>query len=497
MHEKNKTKPRKKVLSDPENAGYVPPQSIEIEESVLGAVLLESTALDGVISDFSEKLFYKEENQLIARAILTLYKQSKPIDMLTVLQELKRNNHLELIGGNQTVIRLTDRIASASNIYSYVKILQEHSLRRSIILTCSQAMKKAYDNHEDSFDTYNELQVNLDGELKELVHYEVQSVGSVHEQILSESIMICSTGAKSGVESGLAMVDNLTSGWQKSDLIILAGRSGMGKTSGAISFILFPAIEQKKAVAIFSCEMSKAQLVSRMQSSLSGVNVSKIVKKQLDLDEIYVIKKECESLLTAPIFIDDTPAISLLELKSKARKLKKENNIEIIIIDYLQLMRSGLNLSNREQEVAEISKGLKALAKELDIPIIALSQLSRQVENRAGTDKKPQLSDLRESGQIEQDADMVLFCYRPEYYGIETYEIGNETFETRGLFMLIVAKHRNGELGEIPLKFLHEQTKLVNHPYKNYVPPEPQKREQSTPQSNNQDFLNQTNEPAF
>jgi len=253
----------------------------------------------------------------------------------------------------------------------------------------------------------------------------------------------------------------------------------MGKTAWAVSMIMNPAIQDKRAVAIFSLEMSKEQLVSRMQSNLSEINVSKIVKKQLNMDEIKAIQRNCTPLDNAPIYIDDTPNISLIELKSKARKLVKENKVELIVIDYLQLMRSGRNINSREQEIAEISRGLKGLAKELDIPVIALSQLSRNVEGRG--DKKPMLSDLRESGQIEQDADMVIFCYRPEYYGIQQYEVGSETFPSNGLFMLLVSKHRNGELGEIPLRFIHEQTKLTNHQFgfgnsefsNTFVPPNP------------------------
>jgi replicative DNA helicase len=258
------------------------------------------------------------------------------------------------------------------------------------------------------------------------------------------------------------MLDNVTNGWQKSDLVILAGRPGMGKTSAVVSMAIHPAVFQDIPVAIFSLEMSSEQLVSRMQSSFSEVNVSKIVKKQLTEDEIIQIERKTENLRDAPIYIDDTPNISILELKGKVRKLVKENNVQLVVIDYLQLMRSGLKTQSRELEISEISRGLKSLAKELSIPVIALSQLSRSVEQRGG-DKKPLLSDLRESGAIEQDADMVLFCYRPEYYEIENYEVGNQSFETKGLFMLLISKHRNGELGEIPLRFIHEQTKIVNY----------------------------------
>jgi replicative DNA helicase len=288
----------------------------------------------------------------------------------------------------------------------------------------------------------------------------LKNINEIHYEILSRNINVLEKGIKSGVPSGFRLLDNVTNGWQPSDLIILAGRPSMGKTAAAISMIIHPAIEEKKPVAIFSLEMSNFQIGSRIQSYISGVNVSKIVKGQVNMDEIRQITSTCVSLEKSPLFIDDTPNISLIELKSKARKLVKDNGVQLIVIDYLQLMRSGMDVQNREQEIAEISKGLKSLAKELNIPVIALSQLSRGVESRS--DKKPMLSDLRESGQIEQDADMVIFCFRPEYYGIDTYEIGTEVFQSFGLMMLIIAKHRNGELGEIPLKFVHEQAKIEN-----------------------------------
>ena len=316
---------------------------------------------------------------------------------------------------------------------------------------------------------FNETQGELDNALKNVVNYEIKSAGEIHDDILRKSFAMLDTKQKSGVATGLNALDNVTNGWQESDLIIIAGRPAMGKTAVAISMLMHPSLELNNAVAIFSLEMSNEQLVSRMQSLLSGINVSKIVKKQLTNDEINQISIKAGGLNKSKIFVDDTPNISLLDLKGKARKLKKEHDIKLLVIDYLQLMRSGLKISNREQEIAEISRGLKGLAKELNIPVIALSQLSRSVESRS--DKKPMLQDLRESGQIEQDADMVLFCYRPEYYHIDQYEVDGRTFEAHGLFMLIIAKHRNGELGEIPLRFIHEQTKITNHSISNDFTP--------------------------
>jgi len=445
--------------------GQLAPQEIELEESVLGTILLEGGILNKYISEFTPNLFYLEKNKHIAEVISELYVEQTGVDMLTVIQKLKKNGTLEKVGGAFYVTTLTTRVASSAHFEYHLRILQQEALKRNIIQVCSAGVRKAFDTQEDIFDVFQELQTGIDGALKAVMHYEVKKVKEIHNQIIAESLDISSKGTKSGVPTGLRMIDNLTNGWQKSDLIVIAGRPSMGKTAAAVSMCLYPSIVMGIPVAIFSLEMSNQQLVSRMQSHISGVNVSKIVKKQLLVSEIEEITLTCIDLNTAPIYIDDTPNISLLELKGKSRKLVKDNEVKMIVVDYLQLMKSGLNISNREQEIAEISRGLKGLAKELNIPVIALSQLSRGVESR--NDKKPMLSDLRESGQIEQDADMVLFCFRPEYYGIEQYEVGSETFDTKGLFMFLIAKHRNGELGEVPLKFIHEQTKLINHPFNN------------------------------
>lgn len=439
------------------------PNVIEVEKVVLGALLLDKTAIDRIASDFSPNLFYDEKNKLIAQSIIELFRTSKPIDLVTVHNHLKEKNNVDKAGGVVYISQLTNNVSSSSNIEYHTRLLQQEALRRNLIEIGTKATSKSLDPTQDIFEVFNDTQNNLDDALKKVINYEIKNAGDVHDDILLKSLEMLQTGAKSGVPTGLRLLDNVTNGWQSSDLIILAGRPAMGKTAAAISMCIYPAIEKKESVAIFSLEMSNEQLVSRMQSFLSGVNVSKIVKKQLNMDEIDTIGQKAIALKTAPIFIDDTPNISLLDLKGKARKLKKEQNIKLVVVDYLQLMRSGLKSSSREQEIAEISRGLKGLAKELNIPVIALSQLSRGVEMRG--DKKPMLQDLRESGQIEQDADMVLFCYRPEYYGIDTYEVGNQTFDADNLFMLIIAKHRNGELGEIPLTFIGEQTKLTNHEF--------------------------------
>ena len=435
----------------------LPPSTADIEGVILGTIILDKDIIHSYIQDFNDSLFFSVVNKEIANAILCLYQKNIGIDLLTLVQEMRKTNSKVDV---RYISSLTNRVASTTNFEFHFKILQEDALKRSLIQVCGNSLRKSFENNEDVFKLYSSTQLELDNAIKNVVTYQVEKVGRVHNQILKQSYECLSTGQKSGVETGLKMLDNVTNGWQKSDLIILAGRPSMGKTACAISMIMHPALELNIPIAVFSLEMSTEQLVSRMQSYLSTVNVGRIVKKQLNFDEIQAIERIAYKLNDAPIYIDDTAAISLTALKGKARKLVNEHGVQLIVVDYLQLMRSGLNTNNRESEIAEISRGLKAIAKELDVTVIALSQLSRAVESRS--DKKPQLSDLRESGQIEQDADMVAFCYRPEYYGIENYEVGGSEFETQGLFMLLIEKHRNGELGEVPLKFVHAQAKVTN-----------------------------------
>ena len=461
MSDYNSKKSSNNVFSLNKADGYLPPQQPELEEIILGSLLIDNSVIDKIMVEFTTNLFFVERNKFIAEAIIGLYKKNSPIDLVTMVTELKLNGKLQAVGGPAFISSLTSRVASAHNIEFHLRILQEAALKRNIIQVSSEAIRKCYSETDDAFDVLAEQQDNLEKSLKALVTYRIKSVGEVNHQIIRESFEVLSTGRKSGVETGLKMLDNVTNGFQNSDLIILAGRPSMGKTAAAISMCIYPAMILKTPIAIFSLEMSSEQLVARIQSSLSGVNVSKIVKKQMNIDEINTVERMSVGLEQTPLYIDDTPNISLMELKGKCRKLVKEDGVKMIVIDYLQLMRAGVKTSSREQEIAEISRGLKIIAKELKIPVIALSQLSRGVEAR--NDKKPMLQDLRESGQIEQDADMVMFCYRPEYYNISDYEVGGTSFQTDGLFMFIIAKHRNGELGEVPLRFIHEQTKLTNY----------------------------------
>lgn len=456
-------------LLNSKQEGYIPPQEPDIEQIVLGTMLLEGGSIDKVMSEFSPNLFFVQRNILIAEAIISLYKKNSGIDLVTIVSELKLLGNLQEVGGASYISGLTNRIASSAHLEYHLRLLQEAALKRNIIQISAEAIRKCYSEEEDAFDVLAEQQNGLEGSLKSLITYRIRTISDINTELIKTSIEILQNGGKSGVATGLKMLDNVTNGFQSSDLIILAGRPSMGKTAAAVSMCIFPSMIKKIPIAIFSLEMSSEQLVSRVQSYLSGVNVSKIVKKQLTIDEIDKIAKASLELDKTPLFIDDTPNISLLELKGKCRKLVKEDGVKMIVIDYLQLMRSGLKTNSREQEIAEISRGLKIIAKELKVPVIALSQLSRGVESRGG-DKKPMLQDLRESGQIEQDADMVMFCYRPEYYNIEDYEVGGSSFSSDGLFMLIIAKHRNGELGEIPLKFIGEQTKITDYYSTNFAP---------------------------
>jgi replicative DNA helicase len=450
---------KKKVII---NSEYDTEYQEKIETFVLGSILLDREVMHQIASEFQIKLFSKEENIAIANGMIKLHIANKPIDLLTLVEQLKKDHQLDTAGGIVYVSNLTSNVLGAGHLEYHLRLLQQYWLARYINESCQYAQMQILEYKEDVFDVYSNLQNTLDEATNDLVKKDLVSIQNIHLELIKKSYENLGGNSTSGVPTGLTRLDALTNGFQNSDLIILAGRTSMGKTAFAVSVLIEPVIRQKIPVAFFSLEMSKEQVVGRVQSILSKVNVSKIVKKQLSYDEIDVIYKSCNGLSDAPFFIDDTPNISLMELKTKARKMVRENGVRMIVVDYLQLMRSGMKTSSREQEVAEISKGLKAIAKELNIPVIALSQLSRNVEQRGGS-KTPMLSDLRDSGQIEQDADMVLFCYRPEYYHLSEYDWFGINLQTENLFMLIVAKHRNGVLGEIPLNFYGEFTQIDNH----------------------------------
>ena len=438
------------------------PNATDFEESVLGACLSFGGTMDEVIDILNAECFYTEGNQMIWKALTELYRSNDPIDILSVKRKLEKENNLAKAGGVVRLVELTSRIASASNIEYHARIIVEQYLRRELIKVSNEAVKSALDDTNDVFDTFSKSIAEIESLLNGVIKYEAKQIGKVHQKNLEESRHVAKNKIASGVPTGYRNLDNFINGWQKTDLIILAGRPAMGKSVCALSFVLNPALKDNIPTALFSLEMSNEQLVGRAESNLSLMDSSRIIKKQLTEAEIDLMEQRCQILNTAPIYIDDSPNLTLLDLKGKARKLVKEKGVQLIVIDYLQLMSadSKKNMS-REQEVSQISRGLKALAKELKIPIIALSQLNRLVENR--TDKRPNLADLRESGSIEQDADMVMFCYRPDYYDIPQYEMGGETLPSEGLMVLIVAKHRAGSLGELRFGFNGDLTKLENY----------------------------------
>jgi replicative DNA helicase len=463
--DQNKT--RKKIFSPSPQVseiGKVPPQAIDLEEAVLGAMLLEKEALSTVIDILSPESFYKSPNGKVFAAIVSLFNRSEPVDILTVTQELKRSGELEVVGGAFYVSSLTNRIASSANIEYHARIVAQKYLQRELIRIGTETIKTAYEDSTDVFEL-------LDNTTKNIFEILDSNVRKQHEKmstLIAKAIEEIETAANQtdgllGVPSGFTGLDRITGGWQKSDLLILAARPGMGKTAFVVTMAKNAAVEFNKPVAIFSLEMSSLQLVKRLIASETEIAQDKILKGNLDNHEFVQLNERIKKLSVAPLFIDDTPALSIFELRAKARRLKENQKIELIIIDYLQLMSGGPDgKGNREQEISQISRGLKSLSKELEIPIIALSQLSRQVENRPGGSKRPQLSDLRESGAIEQDADMVMFIYRPEYYGLEVDE-NNEP--TKGKAEIIIAKNRHGALETVKLRFIGQYAKFADLDY--------------------------------
>lgn len=439
--------------------GKIPPQATEVEEAVLGALMLEREAFIGVADVLTEDCFYKDEHKEIFKVIKDLSMKDQPVDLLIVTQELKNRGLLEKVGGPLYITQLTSKVASAAHLEFHARIIAQKYIQRELIRSCTEIQTNAYDDTKDVNDLINEAESAIfkisEGNIKK----ETQPI----KPILKEAIHLIEEASKrkdglSGIPSGFSKVDRITSGWQKTDLIIIAARPAMGKTAFVLSMARNMAVDFKKPVAIFSLEMSSIQLVNRMIASESELGSDKIKKGNLVGDEWDRLNKAIRRLDEAPIFIDDTPALSIFELRAKCRRLKMQSDIGIILVDYLQLMTAGSDMKgSREQEVSTISRSLKAIAKELDVPIIALSQLNRSVETRDG--RRPQLSDLRESGAIEQDADMVIFIHRPEYYQITEDNEGNSL---RNVAEVIIAKHRNGAVGDVRLSFRKELAKFLD-----------------------------------
>ncbi|MBI9035309.1 MAG: replicative DNA helicase [Bacteroidales bacterium] len=431
--------------------GKIPPQSLDIEEAVLGALMLEKNALTAVIDILNPDVFYKDAHKYIFEAVHALFSKSEPIDILTVTNELKNSNRLDIVGGPYYITQLTNRVASTANIEFHSRILMQKYIQREMIRIGSEIIKDGFEDSTDVFD----LMDKAERELFSISEKNFRRASATMQSLVREAVTEIE-GAKdqeghlSGVPSGFTQLDRLTGGWQKSDLIVLAARPGMGKTAFILSMARNIAVDFKRPIAIFSLEMAGVQLVTRIISAEAQLPGDKLRKGNLEDYEWQQLNSKLNNLIDAPLFIDDTPALSIFELRAKCRRLKEQHNIEMIMIDYLQLMSAGIQTGNREQEISTISRSLKSLAKELNVPVIALSQLSRSVETRGGN-KKPILSDLRESGAIEQDADMVCFVYRPEYYKIYEDEDGNPT---EGTGEILIAKNRHGALEDIRLRFI-------------------------------------------
>lgn len=442
--------------------GKVQPQAIDLEEAVLGAMMLEKDAVSAVIDILSPAVFYKDSHKKIMGAIASLFTKSEPVDILTVTNELKSSGELEMVGGPYYITILTSRIASTANVEYHARIIIQKHIQRELIRISSVIIKDAFEDTTDVFDLLDKAESNLFAVSESNLRRNYEDMPSLIKQaILDIERAKDSDEHMRGVPSGYVDLDRITSGWQKSDLIILAARPSMGKTAFALNMARNIAVDFKKPIAFFSLEMSSIQLVTRLISSETELKSDKLKRGDLAGHEWQQLTDKVSNLVDAKMFIDDTPALSIFELRAKCRRLKQQHDIQMVFVDYLQLMSGGTdNRGNREQEISHISRSLKALAKELDIPIMALSQLSRAVETRPGQTKRPILSDLRESGAIEQDADLVLFIYRAEYYKIDEFEDGSPT---QGVSEIIISKHRNGAVGEVKLRFIADFARFEDY----------------------------------
>ena len=447
--------------------GKVPPQAKDLEEAVLGAVMLEKTAFDTVIEILKPECFYVDAHQRIFRSMQSLANKSQPIDILTVAEELRTKGELDLVGGAYYVTKLTNAVVSSANIEAHARIVLQKFIQRELIRISGEIIGDAYEDSTDVFDLLDDAE----SKLFEITNNHLRKNFDTIDSVLVKTIQRIEdlrhkNEDVTGVPSGFTHLDRVTYGWQNTDLIILAARPAVGKTAFALNLARNAAMHPTKPtpVALFSLEMSAGQLVQRILAAESEIWLEKIARGKLEEHEMkQLYARGIQRLAQAPLFIDDTPALNIFELRAKCRRLKNKHNIGMIIIDYLQLMSGtgeGRN-TNREQEISNISRNLKGLAKELNIPIIALSQLSRAVEQRGAKEgsRVPQLSDLRESGAIEQDADMVMFLYRPEYYDVTTSAEGENI---KGLTEVKIAKHRNGSLETVKLKALLHIQKFTN-----------------------------------
>ncbi|WP_321331406.1 replicative DNA helicase [uncultured Bacteroides sp.] len=442
--------------------GRLQPQALELEEAVIGALMIEKDAYSQVSEILRPESFYEHRHQLIYAAITDLAVRQEPVDILTVTEQLRKRAELEEVGGPFYITQLSSKVASSAHIEYHARIIAQKYLARQLITFSSDIETKAFDETLD----VDDLMQEAEGKLFEISQRNLKKDYTQINPIIAEAYELLQKAAArtdglSGLESGFTKLDKMTSGWQNSDLVIIAARPAMGKTAFVLSMAKNIAVNFRQPVALFSLEMSNVQLVNRLIVNVCEIPGEKIKSGQLVAYEWQQLDYKLKDLIDAPLYVDDTPSLSVFELRTKARRLVREHEVKIIIIDYLQLMNaSGMSYGSRQEEVSTISRSLKGLAKELDIPIIALSQLNRGVENREGIEgKRPQLSDLRESGAIEQDADMVCFIHRPEYYKIYTDDKGNDL---RGMAEIIIAKHRNGATGDVLLRFKAEYAKFQN-----------------------------------
>ncbi|TDE45819.1 replicative DNA helicase [Flavobacterium rhamnosiphilum] len=443
--------------------GKLPPQVLDLEEAVLGAMMIDKKGVDDVIDILQPDAFYKDAHKHIFEAIVQLFTETQPIDLLTVSAQLKKNAKLDLAGGDFYLIQLTQKISSSAHIEFHSRIILQKFIQRSLIRISSEIIEESYDETTDVFDLLDRAESKLYEVTQGNIKRSSETAQSLVLQAKKRIEEIAGQEGLSGVATGFDKLDKITSGWQPSDLIIIAARPAMGKTAFVLSMARNMAIDFGMPVALFSLEMASVQLITRLISSETGLSSEKLRTGKLEKHEWEQLSTKVKNLEKAPLFIDDTPSLSIFDLRAKARRLVSQHGIRIIIVDYLQLMTAGGNGKgggNREQEISTISRNLKALAKELNVPVIALSQLSRAVETR-GSSKRPLLSDLRESGAIEQDADIVSFLYRPEYYKIDEWD-DDEASPTAGQAEIMIAKHRNGSIENVRLKFIGHLGKFDN-----------------------------------
>ena len=464
MPESNNTPRRRAARQQPVDNTYahLQPQALEVERAVIGALLIDKDAYSVVCEILRPESFYEPHNQMIYTAIRDLSMAERPVDVLTVTEQLAKNGQLEEAGGPAYIAEISSRVATSAHVEFHANIVAQKFLARQLIQFASDIETKAFDETID----VDDLMQHAEGALFELSQKNMKKDYTQIDPVIANALQViqkaaANTDGLTGVPTGYHKLDDITSGWQASDLVIIAGRPAMGKTSFALSMAKNIAADYKVPMAFFSLEMSNVQLVNRLISNCCEIQGSKILNGQLQPDEWNRLDKRVNTLLGAPLYIDDTPGLSVFELRTKARRLVREHGVKIIMIDYLQLMNAnGMRFSSRQEEVSTISRSLKGLAKELDIPILALSQLNRGVESREGLEgKRPQLSDLRESGAIEQDADMVLFVHRPEYYHIYQDDSGRDL---HGMAQIIIAKHRKGATGDVLLTFRGEYTRFEN-----------------------------------